>query len=131
MSKDCTQNFRLFVCMIALIMATISPACALNSGNTSIMEICTSFGFVTIDADGNIIEKDNSSPSQMLDICSFCLHASDLKSASTLNTGTDINTPLLQRKDHSQYGYQPPVFAFITSHTPARAPPTAPFYTVL
>lgn len=79
------RNHIFAVCILALVTAMVSPACAFISGKSSLMEICTSSGAIkTVDAAGNEASDSSSSThkqSGAFGDCAFCLHSAHYKHA--------------------------------------------------
>jgi hypothetical protein len=80
------RHFNVFLVILALVSAGISPACAFISGKTSLIEICTADGAiktVAVTEDGRQVSPlDHQDKTQKTD-CAFCLNASAAKSALT------------------------------------------------
>ncbi len=87
------KNTMHFLLLIALVLTNVSPACAFISGkNTSIIEICTSFGTksITVDEQGNAIDSDGQQHQKQLKKidCNFCFAQAHAKSLLALTSQT-------------------------------------------
>lgn len=79
------RYLNVFLVILALVSAGISPACAFISGKTSLIEICTADGIVktvAVTEDGRQVSPlDHEGDKAKKSDCAFCINAAAAKSA--------------------------------------------------
>ena len=120
----CKKPFVLMLCLVAFLSVILTPACLAMSGQSSFIEICTSFGTLErISVDGDEPQdKQVDTQRAFKNACAFCLHDKLAKSVSCLYPREELIENLSAQADDFQEPALDVVFSPLPSQY-ARAPP--------
>ncbi len=119
------RNFTHILMVVALVFASVSPACAFVSGkNISVIEICSEFGVksITVDENGKLVQGGHDKQMKKSD-CAFCFAQSHGKTLAAAgfpfiygsvireNLGVSLSNPDITHQAHLYIARAPPSFS--------------------